>query len=224
MRGAVFVAGGSRGVGREIVRCLVAQGTPTVAMVRSPAAQPELEAMGATVVQADALDPAATLAAMQTHPIQAVISTIGGLPQDGQRSDYLGNKHLIDAAVAVGVDKFILVSSIGSGTSRVALAPPVLEALGPVLAEKEQAEAHLVASGLTYVVVRPGGLLSEPATGTAVLTPDPTISGSIHRADVAALVCQCLQASTVNNQILSAIDRQRLSKPGEFEIVQVADA
>lgn len=213
----VFLAGASRGVGREIARCLVERSLTVKALLRSPAAQTELEAMGIPVVFGDALNRDEVDRAMSGGSIQAVISTIGGLPQDGQRSDYLGNKHLIDAAVQAGIPRFILVSSIGSGNSAVALAPPVLQALGPVLAEKEQAENHLIASGLNYTIIRPGGLKSEPATGRAVLTLDPTISGWIHRADVASLVCQCLSSEAASHTILSAIDPELAQPPVEVK-------
>ncbi|HEY9749793.1 MAG TPA: SDR family oxidoreductase [Allocoleopsis sp.] len=213
----VFLAGASRGVGREIAHCLVQQGVKVKALLRSEAARSELEALGITVVLGDALNPDAVEQAMQgPEPIQAVISTIGGLPKDGERADYLGNKNLIDAAKKANAQKFILVSSIGSAESVVALSPQALETLRPVLIEKEKAEQHLSASGLTYTIVRPGGLKSEPATGNAVLTEDPKVSGMIHRADVAQLVCQCLQSDRANNKILSAIDRQMLFVPVEF--------
>jgi nucleoside-diphosphate-sugar epimerase len=150
-------------------------------------------------------------------PIHAVISTIGGLPKDGQRADFLGNKNLIDAAVKAGVQKFILVSSIGSGESVVAIPPQALETLRPVLLEKEQAEKHLIESGLTYTVIRPGGLKSEPATGNGVVTEDYKVAGTIHRADVAQLVCQCLASDAANNKILSAVDRNMTYGQASFK-------
>jgi uncharacterized protein YbjT (DUF2867 family) len=187
------------------------------ALLRTAAAQAELEAMGISVVFGDALNVEDVERAMLGDSLSAVISTIGGLPRDGVRADYLGNKTLIDGAVKAGVQKFILVSSIGSGNSAVALPPQALATLGAVLAEKEQAENYLVASGLTYTVIRPGGLKSEPATGNGLLTADPRIAGTIHRADVAQLVCRCLNSAKANNQILSAVDRQMLYAAIEFE-------
>ena len=214
-----FLAGASRGVGREIAHCLRAQSLSVQAFLRSEAARSELEAMGIQVRLGDALNPDAVEQAMAGEPLQAVISTIGGLPKDGQRADFLGNKNLIDAAVKAGVQKFILVSSIGSGESAAALPPQAMETLRPVLIEKEQAEQHLINSGLTYVIIRPGGLKSEPATGNGVLTPDPTIAGTIHRADVAQLVCQCLLSERANNRTLSAVDRNMVYGKTEFEIL-----
>ncbi|HIK54908.1 MAG TPA: SDR family oxidoreductase [Synechococcales cyanobacterium M55_K2018_004] len=206
----IFLAGASRGVGWEVARCLRQRSLPVVALLRSNAAQAELEAMGVQVVWGDALEAAAVERAMLAQPVHAVISTIGGLSREGQRSDFLGNKNLVDAAVKAGVQRFVLVSSIGSGESAKALPPNVLAALQPVLLEKAQAENYVMASGLPYTIIRPGGLKSEPATGQAVLTTDVAIAGSIHRADVAALVCQCLQSERAVNQVLSAVDRQMM--------------
>ena len=214
----IFLAGASRGVGREIAHCLTEKLLLVKALLRTEAARAELEAMGIKVVLGDALNVREVEQAMLgDEPIQAVISTIGGLPKDGERADYLGNKNLIDAAVKAGVQKFILVSSIGSGDSAVALPNQAKETLAPVLAEKEKAEKHLIASGLTYTIIRPGGLKSEPATGNGVVTEDPRIAGTIHRADVAQLVCRCLDSDRANNKILSAVDRQMMYGHSEFE-------
>lgn len=204
----IFLAGASSGVGREIASCLTKQNRQVKALLRSETSRPELEAMGIKVVMGDALNVDNVERALLGEPLQSVISTIGGLPKDGERADYLGNKNLIDAAVKAGVQKFILVSSIGSGNSAVALPPQALETLGPVLAEKEKAEKYLIASGLTYTIIRPGGLKSEPATGNGVLSENPKTAGTIHRADVAQLVCRCLNSEGANNKILSAVDRQ----------------
>jgi nucleoside-diphosphate-sugar epimerase len=206
----IFLAGASRGVGREIAKRLMIQQFRVKALLRSETSRDELAAIGVTVVSGDALDPVAVEQAMLADPVQAVISTIGGKPTDGERADFKGNKHLIDAAVKAGVQKFILVSSIGSGESAIALPPQALETLGAVLAEKEQAEYHLIDSGLTYTIIRPGGLKSEPPRGSGVLTEDPAIAGSIHRADVADLVCRCLESDRANNKVLSAVDRNQL--------------
>lgn len=212
----IFLAGASRGVGREIAINLTEQNQKVKALLRSEATRPELEAMGIKIVMGDALDKTAMEQAMQGDTIQAVISTIGGLPKDGERADYLGNKNLIDAAVKAGVQKFILVTSIGTGNSAVALPPQAMQTLAPVLAEKEKAEQHLIESGLTYTIIRPGGLKSEPSTGNGVLTEDFQIAGTIHRADVAKLVCRCLFSQLADNKIFSAIDRNMLFGQPEF--------
>ncbi|MEH1846154.1 MAG: SDR family oxidoreductase [Nostoc sp.] len=213
----IFLAGASRGVGREIAQSLTGQQLKVKALLRKAAVAAELERIGIEVVLGDALNVGDVERAMLTdEPIDTVISTIGGLPTDVERPDYPGNKNLIDAAVKAGVQKFILVSSIGAGNSVVAASPQVLEVLGKVLAEKDKAEQHLIASGLTYTIIRPGGLKSEAATGNGVLTEDPQIIGSINRADVAQLVGRCLNNDRANNKILSAVDRNMLFGQREF--------
>lgn len=218
----IFLAGASRGVGREIAKCLVKQQLQVTALLRLPKTRTELEAMGIKVSIGDALDGEAVAAAMTGGDrIDTVISTLGGLPQDGEISDYLGNKNLIDAALKAGVKKFILVSSIGSGNSAAALPPQALETLGSVLIEKEKAENHLIASGIIYTVIRPGGLKSEPATGNGVLTEDSRVAGTIHRADVAQLVCNCLVADAANNKVLSAVDKKMVYGQPEFQVLNL---
>ncbi len=119
-----------------------------------------------------------------------------------------------------GVQRFILISSIGTGNSAGALPPQALATLGPVLVEKDKAEQHLIASGLTYTIIRPGGLKSEPATGNGILTEDTRIVGTIHRADVAQLVCDCLNSPRSHNKTLSAVDKNMLA--GQLEFAEFA--
>ncbi|MEM7713356.1 MAG: SDR family oxidoreductase [Cyanobacteria bacterium P01_A01_bin.68] len=218
----IFLAGASRGVGREIANCLTAQDNQVKALLRTEEKRQELESMGITVALGDALNvDDVEKAILAEEKIDIVISTIGGVPKDSERADYLGNKNLIDAAVKAGVKKFILISSIGSGNSANAIPPQALETLKPVLIEKEKAENHLIESGLTYTVIRPGGLKSEPSTGKGILTEDPKIAGTIHRADVAQLVCRSINSEKTNNKVLSAIDENMIYGQPEFEKLEL---
>ena len=217
MTNTVFLAGASRGVGKEVAKCLIAQNYQVKALLRSDASRAELEAMGIEVVLGDAMNPDEVKSVMSAGEVDAVISTIGGLPQDTVKPDYLGNKNLIDVAVSSGVKKFILVSSIGAGNSVSSLSPQALAALQPVLIEKDKAEEYLVSSGLIYTIIRPGGLKSESATGNGVLTEDIRAVGSINRADVAVLVCRALISDGANNKILSAVDKNMLFGQVDFE-------
>lgn len=218
----IFLAGASRGVGREVAKQLVAKGYQVVALLRSDKSVAELTAMGITIVKGDALEGATMKEAIAAHAPEALISTIGGLPEDGStRADFLGNKHLIDAAVAAQTKRFILISSIGSGNSAQAMPDSVLEVLGPVLKEKAQAEDYLANSGLAYTVIRPGGLVSEPATGQEVLTEDPKVAGSIPRAAVATLAVRCLNSDKAVNKVFSAIDMSMQRSGGDFDAVEV---
>lgn len=143
----------------------------------------------------------------------AVVSTIGGTPAD-PKADSEGNIALIDACVAKGIKKFVLVTSIGTGDSKDAPPKNVYDVLEPVLIEKAKAENHLMKvakeKGIDFVIVRPGGLKSEPRTGTAVLTENKQVCGAIHREDVAVLTMMCVLKDKANGKILSCVDRAQL--------------
>jgi hypothetical protein len=84
----------------------------------------------------------------------------------------------------------------------------VFEVLKEVLAAKERAENILIKyyTNMNWTIIRPGGLKSEPATGQAILTEDPSALGSIHRQDVAELVVKALTSSNAERKILTAMD------------------
>ena len=214
----VFLAGASRGLGLEIANVLAQQKIPTIALLRDSESQSKLEALSIQVKFGDAMNKAELAAALNGQSVDTVISTIGGTSPEGVRSDFIGNHNLMDAAVNAGVKHFILITSIGSGTSRNAIPASALEALGAVLKEKEKAEIYLQQIGLAYTIIRPGGLKSEPATGNGVLTGDPTIGGIVHRADVAELICKCVGNDRTYNQILSAVDKTMVYGDRTFEV------
>nr|WP_217652008.1 NAD(P)H-binding protein [Hydrococcus rivularis] len=86
-----FIAGASRGVGREIALCAIEKNCRVKALLRSEKSRSQLEAMGIDVVIGDTLDIVAVEVAIQeSKPIEAVISTIDGLPKDGIGADYFG--------------------------------------------------------------------------------------------------------------------------------------
>jgi len=209
----IFVAGASRRVGFEVVKGLVQQGYQVVALIRTDDTRSQLVALGAQVIMGDALNPEAMQAAVQGFgeaPF-ALVTTVGGkgFTRDEPRADYLGNRHLVDAVKPLPCQRLVLVSSIGVRESAVALPEPVLETLRTALLAKAKAEEHLMASGIPFTIVRPGGLLSEPATGQGILVKDVRIAGSITRSDVADLVIRCLRSPKAENQVLSAVDRDR---------------
>lgn len=215
-----FVAGASRGVGFEVVKGLLQSGYRVMALLRTDDARSQLAAIGSQVSIGDALDFPTLQSAVHCFgdaPF-SLVTTIGGkgMERDAPRSDYLGNRHLVDAVKTLPCERFVLVSSIGVRESAVALPEPVLETLRPALLAKAKAEEHLMASGIPYTIVRPGGLLSEPATGNGLLTTDAHVAGTIARADVADLVIRCLSSAAAENQVLSAVDRDRIRSDQPF--------
>mmetsp|Transcript_12561 Transcript_12561/g.29000 ORF Transcript_12561/g.29000 Transcript_12561/m.29000 type:complete len:182 (-) Transcript_12561:148-693(-) len=160
---------------------------------------------GVEAVLGDAFDQKAVENAMDGCDV--AITTLGGTAKD-RRIDYEGNNNVIESAGILGVQRIILVTSIGCGSSREAAPPNVFEILKDVLAAKEKAENILMDfyTNSNWSIVRPGGLVSEPATGEAVLTEDATAIGSIHREDVADLVLKVMDSPKTERKVLSAVD------------------
>jgi len=205
----VFVAGGSRGVGRAIIDKLLAS-SPTltvVTLLRSDEAIADLSAVDrVTAIQGDAFDYKAVEGAIDG--CDAAITTLGGSVQDDTKVDYAGNNNVIEACGILGCVRVILVTSIGCGSSKAATPPAVYETLEPVLKAKDRAEKILMKyyTNMNWTIVRPGGLKTEPMTGKAVLTENDTVIGSVHREDVADLVVKALFASNTERKVFSAID------------------
>ena len=214
----VFVAGGTKGVGRCIVDQLVAQGRQVVVLARNTE---DCTALNAYSPQITAIPGDAFVIKDVEHAMDgcdAAITTLGGSTTDtGSRIDYEGNNHVIESAGILGVTRVVLVTSIGCGTSKAAAPPTVFDALKEVLLAKERAENILIKyyTNMNWTIIRPGGLKSEPGTGRAILTEDATTAiGSIHREDVAALVIQALDSPNTERKVLSAIDPSLLTSVG----------
>ncbi|MGK3761925.1 MAG: FlaA1/EpsC-like NDP-sugar epimerase [Bacillariaceae sp.] len=107
----VFVAGGSKGVGHAIVEKLSKRGTEVIALVRSEESKKELDKIeGVTAILGDAFDQKGVENAMDG--CDAAITTLGGTTDD-RRVDYEGNNNVIESAGILGVQRIILVTSIG---------------------------------------------------------------------------------------------------------------
>lgn len=205
----VFVAGGSRGVGRHIVDKLVANGSEVVALVRDDASVKELTSIsGVSAIQGDAFDYKAVEGAMDG--CDAAITTLGkgNVAPGEKRVDYEGNSNVIEAAGILGVTRLVLVTSVGCGSSKQAVPESVLEVLKDTLAAKERAENLLIKyyTNMNWTIIRPAGLKSEPATGNAILTEDCMAVGVIHREDVADLVVRTLESPFAERKVLTAVD------------------
>lgn len=92
--------------------------------------------------------------------------------------DNFGTVNLVDACQKLGIDRFILISSIlVNGAAMGQLFNPVyiiLNVMGLVLVAKLQAERYIRKSGINYTIIRPGGLKNDPPQGNIVMQPEVT--------------------------------------------------
>ena len=203
--GGVLVFGASRGTGLEVVKLLAERGEPVTAFIRPTSDRSNLEPLGVDFAVGDILDAESVQATFAAGAFRAVINTVGGRRGE-PRPDYEGVKNMVDAAKRAGVHRVLLVTAIGTGDSKEAISERTWEVLGRVLQVKTQGEEYLTASGLNYTILRPGGLTRGPATGTGSKTEDHTVMGSISRAELGALVVQCLDDDSTVGKIYHTID------------------
>jgi putative NADH-flavin reductase len=201
MKIAVFGATG--GTGRQVVQQALAAGHQVTALARDPSrlagADPNL-----TVVAGSVLDEAAvqqTLAGAD-----AAVMALGNTANNPEYVVSQGTQVILDAIGQLdGPRRMVVVSSIGVGDSKdqVPFAFKMLmkTVLRKAMEDKERQEALVKASGLDWIIVRPGGLTDGPATGHYQAGLDPKISaGQVSRADVAAFVLQQLTDDTYLRQ------------------------
>ncbi|XP_031286688.1 protein TIC 62, chloroplastic [Pistacia vera] len=117
------------------------------------------------------------------------------------RIDYQATKNLINAATAAKVNHFIMVSSLG--TNKFGFPAAILNLFWGVLIWKRKAEEALIASGLPYTIVRPGGM--ERPTDAYKETHNITLSqeDTLFGGQVSNLQVAELMACMARNRSLS---------------------
>jgi uncharacterized protein YbjT (DUF2867 family) len=186
----VVVAGGHGKVGLRLLRRLAERSDRARGLIRNPDHAADLEASGAEPVLSD-LEEEDDLAP-HVEGADAIVFAAGAGPGSGparkQTMDLGGAVKLIDAARAVGIARYVIVSSMGAGNPERASGP-----MRPYLEAKTQADERLAASGLDYTIVRPGGLTDEPGSGRIRAGLELSF-GQVSRDDVAATLVAVLDA------------------------------
>lgn len=192
-RRRVFVVGATGGVGRRLVTLLAQQGLAVTGMHRSADQAGAIRDVGASPVRADlTADSVETLASLMAGH-DAVVFAAGAAGAGEQLTtaiDEQGACKTVDAAVAGGVRRFVLVS-VFMDASRGAASPGA--GFEHYMSAKRAADAYLAATDLDFLVVRPGTLTDSPGRGrltAAIAVP----YAEVPRDDVAAFVAAALFA------------------------------
>ncbi|KAI5314338.1 hypothetical protein L3X38_043514 [Prunus dulcis] len=117
------------------------------------------------------------------------------------RIDYLATKNLIEAATVAKVNHFILLTSLG--TNKIGFPAAILNLFWGVLIWKRKAEEALIASGLPYTIMRPGGMerptdAYKETHNTTLSKEDTLFGGQVSNLQVAELL-----ASAAKNRAVS---------------------
>src|SRR3954451_12292706 len=185
----VLVAGGHGQIARRLLRILAQRGHHARGLIRNPDHVADLEADGAHPVLCD-------LETDDLHPhiggAEAIVFAAGAGPGSGPERkrtvDLGGALKCIEAAQELGVNRFLMVSSMNTRNA---------EKAGPMrayLEAKRDADDALQTSGLDWTIVRPGRLTDAPGTGTVDLAPVLARGGEITRDDTALVLYHCLLA------------------------------
>jgi len=207
----VLIFGATRNTGLELAKLLRARGDSVTAAVRESSDRSKLEALGVDFVVADALDAEAVQTAAASKDFRAVFSSMSCSTCDPP-VDSVGNINVTKGAKAAGIPRVILISTIGAGDSYDAANILSRELfLKEILPRKTEAENHLMASGVDYTIVRPGGLVPAPPTGRGYLSEDRKAFGFLTRGDLARMLVSVLDDPGTRNRVFAAADPEIMS-------------
>ncbi len=202
----VLVTGATGFIGPKIVHALRAQERDVRVLVRRPERGARLAGWGAELVTGDVTDPASLRAASDgcTHVIH-LVALLKGSATDFHRVMAEGTANLVRAAEDAGVERFVLMSALGtSATSKDAV---------PYYAAKWEEEKAVTGSRLAYTIFRPsfvfgrdGGALQtflrqvRYSPIVTVIGPGLQRSQPIWVDDVAAYFAHALDAASAANR------------------------
>ena len=205
--GGVIVFGASGQAGSEIIKLLVAKGEAITAFVRPSSDRKRLGDAKVSIVEGDVMMSADVDAAMMKAKPRVAINALGrGTDQWGFWA--ISQINITAAAKKTGTTELIYLSSVGVGDSAMAYTPEALERTKVVHAERLIAEENIKASGLTYVIIRIGGVnwYGVPSTGKSSLTEDRSVLGMIQYADLALLTVDSMNNPKYANKTWASVD------------------
>lgn len=198
-----FVAGATGETGRRIVQELVQRNIAVRALVRDVDKAKQILPDGVELAVGDVLKPDTLRSAIADSTV--ILSATGASPSfdptGPYKVDYEGSKNLIDVAREKGIQHYVMVSSLCTSQ----LLHP-LNLFWLILVWKKKAEEYLQSSGLTYTIVRPGGLKNEDNADSVIMSSADTLSdGSIPRTKVAQVCVESLFQPDARSKIVEIV-------------------
>jgi uncharacterized protein YbjT (DUF2867 family) len=186
----VAIAGAHGKIGHQLGRLLADRGDHVRGLIRNPDHGEELRADGIEPVACDLEAVGPSEIAVAIEGADAVVFAAGAGPGSGAERKWTvdrdGAVKLLEAARLAGVQRYLIVSSVGAES------PPESDDVFSVyLRAKAEADAAVTASDRDWTVVRPGPLSDDPPTGRVRLETEP-FRGEVTRSDVAAVLVACL--------------------------------
>ncbi|MDR7113407.1 uncharacterized protein YbjT (DUF2867 family) [Microbacterium trichothecenolyticum] len=190
----ILIFGGHGKVALLLEPLLAAHGHTVTAVIRNAEHEAEVAATGAQPLVADI----ETLDLGQLENVIAGNDVVvwsagagGGDPSRTYAVDRDAAIRSMEAALAAGVLRYVMVSWIGSRADH-GIEPDA--SFFPYADAKWAADAHLAGSALDWTILAPGTLTLDPPTGRIAL--DPEDGGAVTRADVAAVIAATIADDT----------------------------
>ncbi|MFS0636098.1 SDR family oxidoreductase [Mesobacillus foraminis] len=199
----VLVAGANGQIGRHLVKLLQDSEEHTVrAMIRKEEQQDYFRSLGVEAVLAS-LEGTVEEIAEAAKGCDAIVFTAGSGGHTGPDKTLLidldGAVKTVEAAEMAGIKRFVMVSALQAHRRE-----NWNEKIRPYYVAKHYADRALLQSGLTYTIVRPGGLINEPGTGK-ITAAENLERGTIPREDVARIVYESLTEERTFNTSFDVI-------------------
>ncbi len=189
----VIVIGGHGKVARLLAPLLVEDGHSVTAVIRSQDQVAEVQRNGVEAVVTDVETMGAEQFAELLRGHDVVVWSAGaggGDPERTYRVDQDAAIHSMQGALLAGVQRYIMVSYVGSSVGHGA---DPASSFYPYAQAKMIADAVLRDTDLDWTIVAPSGLTLDPGTGKV---GHADTSKTVPRADVAALIVQCIADSS----------------------------
>ena len=202
----ILVTGASGFIGPKIVHALRAEDRPVRCLVRDPERATQLRAWGCDLAAGDVTDSNSLRRAVEgCDTVIHLVAIITGSPEDFDRIMTRGTEALVAAARAAGIQRFVLMSALGTTEQT--------KDLVPYYRSKWEMERTVIASGLEHVIFRPsfvfgrdGGVLPtfvrlvRYAPAIPVIGPGTNRLQPIWVDDVAAYFCKAVHLADAANR------------------------
>ena len=199
----VVIAGGHGKIALRLTARLAARADIVTSLVRNPDHRADVEQAGGRPVVVDLEATTVDDLAPILSGADAVVFAAGAGPGSGAaRKDTVDRAAavlLAEAALAAGVQRYLLVSSTGVDDPP---RPGTDEVWAAYLAAKKAAEEAIRASALAWTILRPGALTDDPGTGRVLLAPPPVPPAEVTRDDTAAVLVALLDTPATAGKIL----------------------
>ncbi len=200
----IFIFGATGGVGSRLGPMLIKAGHKVTALHRKPEQASHLSSAGMTPCLGDIMKMTADDFTNFTKKSNIIVFSAGSAGSGLERTSAIDGEGLIKtihAAKTNGISRIYLVSAFMDAFRD----QPRKEGFEHYMKVKRKADNALVASGLDWVILRPGTLISEDGDG--LINAGLAIPyGPVARGNVAAMLAALIGAPSICHEIIELTD------------------